>query len=156
YQVFDNQLNYWETWDKDEKTAIIHWGIVGQRGQDKEVKSGLFSNFRKIVQKEIDEKLKDGYAEFNENNCAFLSIEYKIEGFRTEEALQKRQRSKEMMDDVLGWSGPRDTDGRSIGSGTIEVGCIVVDSYIAKKVIEDTLKDTEFGDYSRIFKMDDE
>jgi len=56
YKLIDNQLNYWETWDKDDKTAIVHWGIVGQRGQNKEVKGGLFSNFRKIVQKEIDEK----------------------------------------------------------------------------------------------------
>ncbi|MBK9421322.1 MAG: hypothetical protein IPN44_09740 [Flavobacteriales bacterium] len=51
YKLIDNQLHYWETWDKDEKTAIVHWGVVGQRGQDKEVKGGLFSNFRKTVQK---------------------------------------------------------------------------------------------------------
>jgi hypothetical protein len=38
----------------------------------------------------------------------------------------------------------------------MEVGCIVVDFDIAKKVIEEKLKDTEFGDYSRIFKMDNE
>jgi len=49
YKLIDNQLHYWETWDKDDKTAIVHWGIVGQIGQDKEVKSGLFSNFRKTV-----------------------------------------------------------------------------------------------------------
>jgi hypothetical protein len=42
YKVIDNELHYWETWDKDDKTAIIHWGIVGQQGQDKEVKGGLF------------------------------------------------------------------------------------------------------------------
>ena len=44
----------------------------------------------------------------------------------------------------------------SIGSGTMEVGCIVVDFDIAKKVIEEKLKDTEFADYSRIFKMENE
>ena len=32
YKLIDNQLHYWETWDKDEKTAIVHWGIVGQTG----------------------------------------------------------------------------------------------------------------------------
>jgi hypothetical protein len=51
----EQRFYYWETWDKDDKTAIIHWGIVGQQDQDKEVKGGLFSNFRKTVQKEIDE-----------------------------------------------------------------------------------------------------
>lgn len=34
YKLIGNQLYYWETWDKDEKTAIVHWDIVRQRGQD--------------------------------------------------------------------------------------------------------------------------
>ena len=156
YNLIDNQLQYWETWDKDEKTAIVHWGIVGQHGQNKEVKDGLFSNFRKIVQKEIDMKLKEGYTEFNEDNYSFLEIEYRIDDFGTEQDLDKRHRLEEKMDEVLGWTGLGHTDGGSIGSGTMEVGCMVVDFDIAKKVIEEKLKDTEFGDYSRIFKMDNE
>jgi hypothetical protein len=156
YKLIDNQLHYWETWDKDEKTAIVHWGIVGQTGQDKEVKSGLLSNFRKTVQKEIDEKLKECYTEFDEDNYSFLEIEYKIDGFGTEKDLDKRHRLEEKMDEVLGWTGLGHTDGGSIGSGTMEVGCVVVDFDIAKKVIQEKLKDTEFGDYSRIIKMGNE
>jgi len=122
----------------------------------KKLKAYFFSNFRKTVQKEIDEKLKEGYAEFDEDNCVFLEIEYKIDGFGTEKDLDKRHRLEEKMDEVLGWTGLGHTDGGSIGSGTMEVGCIVVDFDIAKKVIEEKLKGTEFGDYSRIFKMDNE
>ena len=72
YKNIDNQLHFWETWDKDDKTGIIHWGIVGQQGQSKEVKSGLLSNFKKSIQKEIDEKIKKRYTEFNEDNFSFL------------------------------------------------------------------------------------
>lgn len=133
YKLIDNQLRYWETWEKDEKTAIVHKGIVGKRGQDKEVKSGLFSNFRKTVQKEIAEKLKEGYSEFNEGNFAFLEIEYKIDGFGTEQDLDRRHRLEEIMGEVLGWTDLGHTDGGSIGSGTMEVGCLVVDFDIAKK-----------------------
>lgn len=153
YKRIDNQLHYWETWDKDEKTAIVHWGIVGQRGQTTEVKSGLFSNFRKLVQKEIDKKLQEGYAVFDEDNYAFLEIQYKIEGFGTDQDLDKRHRLENKMDEVLGWTGLGHTDGGSIGSGAMEVGCMVVDFDIAKKVIEEKLKDTEFGNYSRIYKL---
>ena len=153
FKHIDDKLYYWESWDKDDKTAIIHWGVVGQRGQDKEIKSGLFSNFRKVVQKEADEKLKEGYAEFDEDSLAYLEIEYKIDGFGTDEDLDKRHRLEEKMDEVLGWTGLGHTDGGSIGSGTMEVGCVVVDFEIAKKVVADNLKDTEFSDYSRIFRM---
>ena len=156
YKLTDNQLHYWETWDKDEKTAIVHWGVVGELGQDKEVTGGLFSNFRKTVQKEIDEKLKEGYAEFNGNEVSFLEIEYKIDGFGTEQDIGKRHRLEAQLDEILGWTGLGHVDGGSIGSGTMEVGCIVVDFDIAKKVIEEKLKDTEFADYTRISKMDNE
>ena len=155
YKLIDNQLNYWETWDKDTKTAIVHWGVVGQRGQDKEIKGGLFLNFRKIVQKEIDEKLKEGYTEFDEDKVSFLEIEFKIDGFGTEQDLDKRHRLEERMDEVLGWTGLGNTDGGSSGSGTMEVGCVVVDFDIAKKVIEQDLKNTEFADYTRILKMNE-
>lgn len=154
YKLTDNQLHYWETWEKDEKTAIVHWGIVGQRGQDKEFKSGLFSNFRKTVQKEIDNKLKEGYSEFNEDNLAILEIEYKIDGFGTDQDLDKRHNLEEHLNELLGWTGLGNVDGGSIGSGSMEVGCRVVDFEIAKKVIEDNLKGTEFGNYSRIHQID--
>ncbi|WP_431198992.1 hypothetical protein ACRQ5D_01495 [Mucilaginibacter sp. P25] len=40
-------INYWETWDKDDKTGLIHWGIVGEVGQNEEIHSSLLSSFRK-------------------------------------------------------------------------------------------------------------
>jgi hypothetical protein len=120
------------------------------------LKNGLFSNFRKTVQKQIDEKLKKGYTEFNKDNVSFLEIEYKIDSFGTEEDLDNRHKLEGKLDEVLGWTGLGHTDGGSIGSGTMEIGCIVVDFDIAKKVIEDKLKDTKFADYSRIYKIDNE
>jgi len=156
YKQVDKDMWYWETWDKDEKTGIVHWGIVGHRGQAKEIKSSLFSNFRKTIQKEIDQKLNEGYAEFNKDDYSFLEIEYVIVGFGTEEDLDKRHRLEDKMDQVLGWTGLGHTNGGSIGSGTMEVGCLVVDFEIAKKVVEENLKNTEFSNYSRIFKMNED
>lgn len=154
YKQIDSQLNYWETWNKDKKTAIIHWGVVGDVGQTKEIKGGFFSNYRKIVQQEIGEMKNAGYAEFEEDNYAFLEIEYVVEGFGTEEELDKRHRLEAKMNEVLGWTGLGHTHGGSNGSGTMEVGCIIVDFDIAKKVIVEKLKGTEFSDYSRIYEVE--
>jgi predicted DNA-binding WGR domain protein len=156
YKEILGELHYWETWDKDPETGIVHWGQVGQTGQHKELKSGLFSNFRKSIQKEIEQKLKEGYAELEEENYSFLEIEYQINGFGTDEDLDKRHRLEEKMDAILGWTGLGYCDGGSIGSDTMEVGCVVVDFNIAKKVIEENLTNTEFSNYSRIFEMVEE
>jgi predicted DNA-binding WGR domain protein len=156
YKLIDHKLHYWETWDKDSETAIIHWGIVGQRGEDKEVSSESGSSFHAVVQKEIVEKQKEGYAEFDEDKIAFLEIEYKVDGFGTEKDLEKRYALENHLDELLGWTGLGHVDGGSIGSGSMEVGCAVVDFEIAKKVIEDNLVSTEFVGYTRIFRMGDE
>lgn len=151
YKRVDNEILYWETWDNDEKTGVVHWGVVGQRGQDKEIKSGLFSNFRKEIQKEVDKQIENGYDEIEDDDLFTLLIEFNVDGMGTPEDVEKRTRLQNKMDEVLGWTGVGHCDGGSIGSGTMEVCCFVVDFDIAKKVIEIKLKDTEFADYTRIF-----
>jgi len=151
YKKNDNNVHYWETWNKDEKTAIVHWGIIGQRGQDKEVKSGLFSNFKKEIQKEIDKLVDDGYEQVDIDEHYTLLIEFVVDGMGTPEDLNKRTCLQERMDSTLGWAGLGHCDGGSIGSGTMEVCCFVIDFDIAKSVIEQDLKDTEFSDYTRIY-----
>jgi hypothetical protein len=50
---------------------------------------------------------------------SFLEIEYIIDGFGTEQDLDKRHKLEERMDEVLGWTGPGHTDGGSIGKTRI-------------------------------------
>lgn len=133
---------------------MIHWGVVGERGQTKAMKGGFFSSFRKIVQQELDKKMAEGFAEIDEDDLLWLEIEYAIDDFVTEENLDKRHQLEEKLDELLGWTGLGHMDGGSIGDGRMEVGCFVVDFDIAKRVIEEALKGTEFGDYSSIVKKD--
>ena len=66
--------------------------------------------------------------------------------------LDKRHHFQDRMAETLGWTGLGHRDGGSIGSGTMEVCCFVVDFDIAKEVIQKDLEGTPFGDYSRIYE----
>lgn len=151
YKKVDDKIHYWETWEKDKKKGVIHWGIVGERGTQRQVFSGIFSGFEKIIQKEINKLLKEGYDEVDSDNHYTLLIEYNVEGMGSEEDMEKRHRLENKMDQTLGWTGLGHSDGGSIGSGTMEVSCFVVDFEIAKNVIIQDLKGTEFENYTRIF-----
>jgi predicted DNA-binding WGR domain protein len=151
YKSIDGQLHYWESWEnQDGKSATIHWGKVGDYGENKIIKSNIFSDFRKRVQKEIN-KLK-GYEEVEYEYT--LLIEYKVEGMGDSKDVDKRHALQDRMQEVLSWTGLGYCDGGSIGSGTMEVFCFVVDFDVAKKVIEADLKNTEFGDFTRIYDED--
>lgn len=156
YKQIDGELHYWETWDKYEKTGVMHWGKVGEQGNQNQAVSGIFSSFRKTVQKEIDKQLADGYRPIDEEHQYYLLIEYKIDGMGTEEDLDKRNRLQQRMDETLGWTGLGHCDGGSTGSGSMEICCMVVDFDIAKHVIENDLQGTEFAGYTRIFNENEE
>ncbi|HEY1717808.1 MAG TPA: hypothetical protein VGH42_05860, partial [Verrucomicrobiae bacterium] len=61
--------------------------------------------------------------------------EYAIEGMGNATDLKKRHGLEERMNETLGWTGLGLCDGGSIGSGTMEVCCYVVDFQIAKDAI---------------------
>ena len=156
YRNKDGVISYWETWDNDEKSGTIHWGELGKRGQDRVVKSGLGSDFHDEIQKEIDEKIEEGYGPVDDDDLVTLLIEFKVDGMGTTADLDKRTRLQKRMDETLGWTGLGHCDGGSIGSGTMEVCCLVVDFLTAKETIEKDLANTEFSDYIRVFEESSE
>lgn len=152
YKQTSSNLHYWETWEETNQTAIVHWGLVGERGQDKEVKAKTRSSLRAQIQQEIDQLLSEGYAPVELEHHHTLLIEFSVNHMGTAKDLSKRARLQERLDETLGWTGLGHCDGGSIGSGTMEVCCFVIDFAIAKQVIEADLHDTEFDTYSRIYQ----
>ena len=152
YKEIDNAIHYWTTFDKDDKTGIIYWGVVGKRGSIREIKSGFFLNFKGRIKRMIDKKIKSGFSEFAKESYVMLEIEFMIDGFGTEEDIDKRHRLEELLEEIMLWSGLGYCNGGSIGSGTMEAGCCVANYEIAKKIIEVRLVNTEYSNYSRIYK----
>lgn len=151
YKRVEDEIHYWETWDDTDNSTIIHWGIVGERGEDTTIKSTESSNFRDEIQKMINQHVEDGYQPVDIEDHYTLLIEYKVDDMGTDQDLEKRTRLQERMDETLGWTGLGHCDGGSMGMGTMEVCCYVIDFETAKKIIEEDLKDTEFADYTRVF-----
>lgn len=154
YKFADGSKSYWETWEH-EGVHTIHWGTLGTRGSSREVRSFFFKKASDTVQKEIDQRMAEGFEPIEVDDHATLLIEFAVDGMGSSTDLDKRHRLQERMDGTLGWSGLGHCDGGSIGSGTMEVCCYVVDFDIAKSVIEADLEDTEFGDYTRIYREDE-
>lgn len=151
YKRVDNELHYWETWPTDETTSMIHWGIVGEEGENRTIKSSLFRPHFSKVEKELKERIREGYIEIDIDDHVELIVEYKIEGWGNQSDSQKRFALQDKLDEIVGSTGLGFCDGGSIGSGTMEACCCVVDFNIAEKVIIRKLQGTSFGDYDQIY-----
>ena len=151
YKFTKNNKEYWETWDNEDGSHEVHWGVLGTEGSSETIKSSLLTKATDKIQKLIDVKVGDGFKSIDFEDHYTLLIEYSVEGMGSVDDVDKRHRLEEKMNETLGWTGLGACDGGSIGSGTMEVCNYVVDFELAKKVIENGLKNSEFSDYTRIF-----
>ena len=134
----------------------LHWGALGTKGESKELKSTLLRKATSVIQKEIEKKISEGFAPVEIDDHFTLLIEYAVDGMGCGEDVEKRHRLQDRMDETLGWTGLGHCDGGSIGSSTMEACCFVADFEIAKRVIEEDLKGTEFENYTRIYDENEE
>ncbi|WP_396271168.1 hypothetical protein [Ideonella sp.] len=150
YKRIGDVLHYHEAWANDAE-VIEHWGSVGARGQLREHPLQKGQSAEEAVESLLQPRLLEGYLPIAEEDHATLLIEYPVAHMGTNQDLDKRHALEDRMNETLGWTGLGACDGGSIGSGTMEVCCFVVDFEVAQRVIAEDLKETEFGDYSRIY-----
>lgn len=151
YKKENNNLKFIQFWDDSNGSTVLNYGDVGIEGEYKEFKNNKDGLMSLKVENIIEQKISEGYSVFDEENFPRLIVEHKVEGMGNTNDLDKRYRLESLLKELLGWTGLGDCDGGSMGSGSMEVCCFVVDYEIAKKVVEEKLKDTEFADYSRIY-----
>jgi hypothetical protein len=111
----------------------------------------LTEKSKRHYSEKIDQKVAEGFNPIDPADHYTLLIEYAVEGMGNATDVEKRHRLQDRMSETLGWTGLGHCDGGSIGSGTMEVCCFVVDFETAKAVIETDIKGTEFENITRIY-----
>ena len=97
----------------------------------------------------------DGFEPVDADDHAVLLVEFASKGPGTAGDVKKQGALHSRLNEMLGWTGLGHCDRGSVGSGTMEVCCVVVDFEHARRVIEENLAGTEFADYSRIYDEED-
>jgi hypothetical protein len=152
YKKEEDRTLYWETWTSDG-IHTVHWGTLGTRGESKELKNKLFVSADKQLAKDIAQMRSIGFKEISLDDHKTIVVEYIIDGMGNSEDLDKRHHLEDGLNELLGWAGLGYCDGGSIGRGTMEVFCPVVDYQIAKSLLEAELPKSPFADYSRIYEF---
>ncbi|MCC2455177.1 hypothetical protein [Bacillus cereus] len=151
-----DKLLYWEIWEEDKKTLIVHCGCVGDTGEMYEIELYPFQRVEKEMKELADEHLADGYKELDEDELIEFVLQYDYKDNQLEAALEKRQQVQEIMDEALGWSGNGHCDGGDIGSGTINVFTFVIDVDKALQTTLDELENQQLLDGVKIAYVNDE
>jgi len=130
---------YWEAWNTSTKITI-HWGILGETGESREIALSPEDDPNKIILREAKQPRNDGYRKIATSKLQRLVIQYQVQGMGNSEDLKQRERIEHLMNECLGWRGLGFCDGGDIGSGTVNIFCLVVDAKVAVPHVVDELK----------------
>jgi hypothetical protein len=153
YNKSDTGIRYHEAWVADG-SVVEHWGILGTEGETREHPLPPKSDETAALEEVLADARGRGFCELDDDEFHVLLIEYAVDGMGNSNDLAKRHALQARMDETLGWTGLGHCDGGSIGSGTMEVCCLVVDFDTARSVIESDLANSPFANFTRIFDED--
>jgi hypothetical protein len=147
YKSVNGALNFHEAWI-DHEEVIEHWGTVGERGSVRRHPLGKERSL--TIEGVLAAPIKEGYERPKEADYSVIQVQYSIKGKDVHDQLKRRHALEDRLNQVLGWTGLGHCEGGSMGQGSMEVDCAVIDSEIGQRTIEQSLRDTEFSDYVSI------
>ena len=134
YRATGQGTEYWEAW-ATAKEMTIHWGKLGEEGENQEIPIKPGINPNNAIKSEAKPIRAAGFKPLKPEQLRSIVIQYKIEGHGSTADLGKRVAVEELMNERLGWTGLGHCDGGDIGSGTMNIFCYVADAKIAESVI---------------------
>jgi hypothetical protein len=132
---------YWETWEAGDE-LVIHHGALGDTGETEILPNSGAA--RQHVADETEQRRSEGYREIEDEDHVTVVVQYRINGWGTEEDLRRRETVQCLLDQCLSWTGLGARDGSDWGSGTTNLYCLVVDRQLAVDVIVEALKRTGY------------
>jgi hypothetical protein len=155
YTKLDGKLHYREAWFSNDATIIEHWGICGERGADRTHQCKTGEEALSVFQRLKNAAREEGFRPIALGKHAKLLVEFPVTGTGSSADLKRRHELEDFLEELVGWLGLGHLDGGSIGSGTMEAMCYVVDFAIAKAAVESALRESSFSDFSRIYRETD-
>lgn len=150
YKQENEKILYWQSWENKSNSYIIHHGELGEKGEFSEIEDSIYKRASTIV-KEKTQSIRDlGFKELKE--LKMMTIQFKIDEFGIMNDLDERYEVDELINDTVTWTGLGHCVDYEIGSGTMEISFMAVDSNIATKVIVNLLKKNNYGGDYIIFE----
>jgi predicted DNA-binding WGR domain protein len=130
---------FWQVW-RDSGQLAINEGKVGSRGKARLVRPPRGTALKQFQNSLEKEKRAEGYAEVSDNAHHWIVVQYKLKTWGSPKDLDKAEKLEFLFNECLGWTGNGHCDGNDIGSGEMNVFCVVLDPKLGAKTIVAELK----------------
>lgn len=136
----DTEILYWEVWNENEQTAVMHWGKLGHEGDKKEVKASNNKDLKAAVNKEINKFIADGYEDVPYENYFLMVLTFEMDSIGEAEDLDRMEDLRGIITEALGWTGNGNCDDGEIQEDKTILYADVLNPDIALQSIKATFK----------------
>jgi hypothetical protein len=139
YKRDGDGIHYWQAW-RHQRIVVLHWGRVGEKGRTRQIRLRKGQTAKAVIEEAARQPNAEGYAAIDVNEHSQVAVQYRTIGWGSVGDLDKRHRIEDLLDDCLAWTCNGFCDGGDIGSGEMNVFCLVVNPEAAKNTLVSTLK----------------
>jgi hypothetical protein len=152
YRRDEGRLHYREAWAHHGE-VIEHHGACGTEGETRNHPYGTPAEARRIRAALKAAARAENYRPIAPSRHRRLVVELPIEDFGDAADIVLRHTLEDFLNNRLGWLGLGHCDGGSMGSGTMEVFCFVVDMAVAREAVARELKGLDLPAEPRMYEM---
>lgn len=146
YRRDGEQLLFREAWVHDGQVHE-HGGTCGVRGELVLHPAAAPAEQQLIIERLSAAARKMGFRTIPNSRLVGLTVSKAITGNGGTDDLARRHRLEDYLNNLTGWLGLGHCDGGSIGSGSMEAFCLVVDGKLAVECLAKELALSEFSDF---------
>jgi hypothetical protein len=139
YKSTSKGMVYWQAW-KDGAYLAVQEGKLGVWGKARLVRPPRGTTPKQLQASLAKEKKAAGYAPISDADHHWVIVQYKLTTWGSAKDLDKAEKLDELFNACLAWTGNGYCDGNDIGSGEMNLFCVVVDPKLAAKTIVAELK----------------
>jgi hypothetical protein len=146
YKREPDRIRYHEAWDEDA-CVIEHFGVVGQAGETRQHDLAPGADPDQLLEDLLKPSAMDGFEEVDDADLERVEVALPVVA---DGDLERRHALEDRLDDLLGATGLGHCNGGRIDEQGMAAFCFVVDPTIARSVIKEDLRDSEFADFKII------
>jgi hypothetical protein len=132
-------IRYWEAW-KVQGMVVVHEGKLGDRGKTKYLIPEDGQTPDQCIKEAAAKPRANGFAEIPPDEQHQVVVQYRLKTWGSPEDLAKGHKVEALSNECLGWTGNGRCDGNDIGSGTLNIFSIVVDSELGAATLVEVLR----------------
>jgi hypothetical protein len=132
-------VQYWRAW-RYKRIVVIHWGRAGEIGRTHQIRLRKGQAAEAVMEEAARKPTAEGYGAVNDDDYLTVVVQFRLEGWGSVPDLDKRHQMEELLTQCLAATCNGFCDGGDIGSGEMNIFCLVLNPEAAKRALVSTLK----------------